>query len=112
MLRIQELEARVESLTMGDDERNAKLVAENNAIRTAWVQARQQAANLEMMLQNLKQTLEVGFGLGDDASGALERSPGSSTTVRDVFKHVRMLCLCWLSFFSSQLQSRSASASQ
>lgn len=99
MLRIQELEARVQSLAMGDDERNAKLVAENNAIRAAWVQARQQTANLEMMLQKLKETLEGGVGLGADVLGCLERSAGSSTTVKDASNHVSMLCFYSLSFF-------------
>jgi hypothetical protein len=80
MLRIQELESRVASLAMGDNERNAKLVAENNALRASWIRARQQAASLELMLQNLKQTLSSGLDLAEERMECQEteaRTPAS-----------------------------------
>jgi len=81
MLRIQELESRVQSLAMSDNERNAKLVAENNALRANWIRARQQAANLEMMLQNLKQTLSSGLDLAERSTQEHETEARTPTSV-------------------------------
>jgi len=81
MLRIQELEARVQSLSMQDGERNARLVAENNSIRAAWVRAKQQVANLEIMLQSLKETLDSGLNLKADLPGCPDEEQRDSETV-------------------------------
>lgn len=81
MIRIQELESRVKFLSMGGDERNAKLVEENNRMRVAYVRARQQALNLEMMLKNLQETMNAFAEIADGPTGCAvdaEDVPGTA----------------------------------
>ncbi|KAH7088008.1 hypothetical protein FB567DRAFT_591428 [Paraphoma chrysanthemicola] len=71
-LRTQELEARIEYLSMGEAERNAALVSTNSALKAALIRARQQCLHMEMLLGNLNTTLSTALGISaeqEDSKG-------------------------------------------
>jgi hypothetical protein len=80
MLRVQELEAQVQALSAGADERDAKLIAENNTMKERWIRARQQVAQMDMMLKNLKETLYTGL---DSSKSPLSAQGSPSGTAVD-----------------------------
>lgn len=62
-LRTQELEAKVRYLEMGEKDRHDALIASNSALRSALIQARQQAQHVKMVMAGLDQTLAAALEL-------------------------------------------------
>jgi hypothetical protein len=79
-LRIQELEARIEYLSMGEAERNASLVSTNSALKAALIRARQQCLHIEMVLGSLNMTLSNALGLPGNQPGPQGSEPAVETT--------------------------------
>ncbi|KAJ4990945.1 bZIP transcription factor [Stagonosporopsis vannaccii] len=62
-LRLQELEAQIQYLSMGETERNDSLISANAALRSALIRARQHFLTIETAMQSLNATLSTALNL-------------------------------------------------
>ncbi|KAL4861703.1 hypothetical protein BDV12DRAFT_179870 [Aspergillus spectabilis] len=87
MLRLQELEAQVQSLSAGKDEREAILISENNSMKEKCLRAKQQVEHLDMMLRNLKETLNTGLDCSKSSTCARAGSQGTPANIQSRYQH-------------------------
>lgn len=81
ILRIHELEQRLDTSTEPESERNARLIRENQSLRNQLVECRRQLELIHTNLGHLVQGIQGKLGPetnGDSQAGALPESPPSS----------------------------------